>query len=59
MFNNFDTQCRADLRKKKSIQNQIIMSNLNIESCMVILTVFVVLLLSIISIITAQNSIFI
>ncbi len=59
MFNKFDTIPKADLRKKNSIQNQIIIRNLNIESCMVILAVVIVLLLSIISIVTAQNSSFI
>ena len=55
MFKNFDTTSKADLRKKSSFADQIGMTNLNIEVCMVVLAVVIVLLLSIISIVTAQN----
>ena len=55
MFKNTDTVKRADLRKKTSLMDEIAYSNINIQVCMVTLTVFVVLLLSVLSIVTAQN----
>lgn len=59
MFNNFDTTLKADLRKKNSFHEQIEKYNLNIQACMVVLAVMIVLLLSVISIVTAQNPNFI
>ena len=55
MFKNTDTKKRADLRKKTSIIYEIAYSNIDINACMVTLTVFVVLLLSVLSVVTAQN----
>ncbi len=55
MLKNTNTSKRADLRKRTSIIDEIIYSNIDIQVCMVTLTVFVVLLLSVLSIVTAQN----
>ena len=55
MFKNTDTKKRADLRKKTSIIDEIAYSNIDINACMVTLTVFVVLLLSVLSVVMAQN----
>ena len=55
MFKNRDTAKRADLRKKTSIIDEIAYSNIDFNACMVTLTVFVVLLFSVLSIVTAQN----
>ena len=55
MFKKINTKKRADLRKKTSIVNEIAYSNLDINACMVTLTVFVVLLFSVLSVATAQN----
>lgn len=55
MFRNTNTQKRADLRKKTSIIDEIAYSNIDLQACMVTLTVFVVLLLSVLSVATAQN----
>jgi hypothetical protein len=55
MFKNTDTVKRADLRKKTSVIDEIAYSNIDIQACMVTLAVFIVLLLSVLSIVTAQN----
>ena len=55
MFKNKDTVKRADLRKKTSIVDEIAYSNIDINTCMVTLAVFVVVLLSVLSVVTAQN----
>ena len=55
MFKNTNTSKRADLRKKTSLIDEIAYSNIDIQVCMVTLVVFVVLLLSVLSIATAQN----
>ncbi|WP_407431135.1 hypothetical protein [Methanobrevibacter sp.] len=55
MFKNNNTAKRADLRKRTSIIDEIAYLNLDIQACMVTLTVFVVLLFSVLSIVTAQN----
>ena len=55
MFKNRNTSKRADLRKKTSIIDEIAYSNIDIQACMVTLTVFVVLLFSVLSVATAQN----
>lgn len=55
MFKNTDTVKRADLRKKTSVIDEITYSNIDIQVCMVTLAVFIVLLLSVLSIVTAQN----
>ena len=55
MLRNNDTTLQADLRKKSSIIDEIAYSNLDIQSCMVMLVVIAVLLLSVISVVAAQN----
>ena len=55
MFGNKDTVKRADLRKKTSIIDEISYLNIDIQVCMVTLAVFIVLLLSVLSVATAQN----
>ena len=55
MFGIKDTKKRADLRKKTSIKDEIEYLNLDINTCMVPLAVFLVLLFSVLSVATAQN----
>ena len=55
MLRNPNTSKRADLRKRTSIIDEIAYSNIDIQACMVTLTVFVVLLFSVLSVATAQN----
>ena len=55
MFKNTNTAKRADLRKKTSLMDEILYSNIDIQVCMVTLAVFIVLLLSVLSVATAQN----
>ena len=55
MLRNNDTTIQADLRKKSSIVDEIAFSNLDIQSCMVMLVVMAALLLSVISVVAAQN----
>ena len=55
MLRNKDTTLQADLRKKSSIVDEIAYSNLDIQSCMVVLVVIAALLLSVISVVAAQN----
>ena len=55
MLRNNDTTLQADLRKKSSIVDEIAYSNLDIQSCMVMLVVIAALLLSVISVVAAQN----
>ena len=55
MFKNINTSKRADLRKKTSIIDEIAYSNIDIQVCMVTLAVFLVLLLSVLSVAIAQN----
>ena len=55
MLRNNDTTLQADLRKKSSIIDEIAYSNLDIQSCMVMLVVIAALLLSVISVVAAQN----
>ena len=55
MLRNNDTTLQADLKKKSSIIDEIAYSNLDIQSCMVMLVVIAALLLSVISVVAAQN----
>ena len=55
MFENNDTTIQVDLRKKSSIKDEIMYSNIDVQSCMVMLAVVAVLLLSVISVVAAQN----
>ena len=54
MIGNNDTTIQVDLRKRNSIKDEIVYSNLDIQSCMVVLVVITALLLSVISIVAAQ-----
>ena len=55
MLRNNDTTLQADLRKKSSIVDEIAYYNIDIQSCMVMLAVITALLLSVISVVAAQN----
>jgi len=57
MLGNKDTTIQVDLRKKSSIRDEIIYSGLDVQSCMVVLVVIAALLLSVISVVAAQNPI--
>lgn len=50
-----DTTHKADLRKKSSIKDEIIYSNIDVQSCMVMLVVIAAFLLSVISVVAAKN----
>ncbi len=55
MLWNNDTQIQADLRKKSSIKDEIMFSNYDVQSCMVMLLVITALLLSVVSVVAAQT----
>ncbi len=55
MLRNNDTTLQADLRKKSSIVDEIDYYSIDIQSCMVVLVVITALLLSVISVVAAQN----
>ncbi len=55
MLRNNDTTLQADLRKKSSIVDEIKYYNIDIQSCMVMLLVITAFLLSVISVVAAQN----
>ena len=55
MLWNNDTNLQADLRKKSSIKDEIMFSNYDVQSCMVMLLVITALLLSVISVVAAQT----
>ncbi|MDR2967247.1 MAG: DUF3270 family protein [Methanobacteriaceae archaeon] len=48
-------QLKNDLRKKNNISDIFFFNRISIQSCMVILFVFIVLLLSILSVTTSPN----
>ena len=54
MIGNNDTTVQVDLRKKSSIKDEIMYSNLDVQSCMVVLVAITALLLSVISVVAAQ-----
>ena len=54
MFGNNDTTVQVDLRKRSSVKDEIKYSNLDIQSCMVVLVVITALLLSVISVVAAH-----
>ena len=54
MIGNNDTTIQVDLRKRSSIGDEIAFSNLDIQSCMVMLVVMTALLLSVISVAAAN-----
>ena len=55
MLSNKDTSLKADLRKKSSIVDEMAYYNIDIQSCMVMLLVITAFLLSVISVVAAQN----
>ncbi|WP_407392385.1 hypothetical protein [Methanobrevibacter sp.] len=55
MISYNDTTQKADLRKRSSIRDEIMYSNIDVQSCMVMLAVIATLLLSVISVVAAQN----
>ncbi len=55
MFKFEDTNRKADLRRKNSFVDEIKYTNINTQACMVTLIVFIVLLLSVLSIAVAAN----
>ena len=55
MLGNNDTTIQVDLRKRSSVKDELAYSNLDIQSCMVVLVVIAALLLSVISVVAAQN----
>ena len=55
MLGNNDTNVRVDLRKKNSIRDEISYSDYDFQTCMVVLVVITALLLSVISVVAAQN----
>ncbi len=55
MFENNDTTIKVDLRKKSSLKEEIMYKNIDVQSCMVMLVVITALLLSVISVVAAQN----
>ena len=55
MLRNNDTTIKADLRKRNSIVDELTYSGLDVKSCMVMLMVITALLLSVISVVAAQN----
>ena len=57
MIGNENVTQRVDLRKKSSIKDEIQFSDLDIQSCMVVLMVIVALLLSVISVAAAHSPI--
>ena len=54
MIGNNDTTIQVDLRKRSSIKDEITFSNLDVQSCMVMLVVMTALLLSVISVAAAN-----
>ena len=57
MLGNNDTTIQVDLRKRSSMKDEIMYSNLDVQSCMVVLVVIAALLLSVISVVAAQSPI--
>lgn len=57
MIGNKNDTVRVDLRKKTSIKDELMYSDLDIQSCMVVLMVITALLLSVISVATAHSPI--
>ena len=54
MLGNNDTTIQVDLRKRSSMKDEIMYSNLDVQSCMVVLVAITALLLSVISVVAAQ-----
>ena len=54
MLGNNDTTIQVDLRKRSSVKDEIVYSNLDVQSCMVVLVVIAALLFSVISVAAAQ-----
>ena len=54
MLGNNDTTIQVDLRKRSSMKDEIMYSNLDVQSCMVVLVVIAALLFSVIPVVAAQ-----
>ena len=54
MLGNNDTTIQVDLRKRSSIKDEISYTNLDFQSCMVVLVVMTLLFLSVISVAAAN-----
>ena len=54
MLGNNDTTIQVDLRKKSSMKDELTYSNIDVQSCMVVLVAITALLLSVISVAAAQ-----
>ena len=54
MLGNKDTTIQVDLRKKSSMRDELRYSDLDVQSCMVVLVAITALLLSVISVVAAQ-----
>lgn len=59
MINYYDTTPKADLRKKNSLNDTVKFNSINIQACMVIFAVTIILLLSVMSVVMAPNPYFI
>ena len=55
MLGNTHTTKQADLRKKSSIKDEILFSDYDVQTCMVMLLVITALLLSVVSVVAAQT----
>jgi len=58
MLENIDNNLKVDLRKRSSIRDVLNFDTYNFNSCMAILLVFSLLLLSIVAIVSAPNPIY-
>ena len=57
MIGTKNNSTRVDLRKKTSLKDELIYSNIDLQSCMVVLLVIIVLLLSVFSVAAAHSPI--
>lgn len=59
LLKDADTNVRVDLRKRRTLKDEIEFSSYDIKACMVMLVVITVLLFSVVSACVAQNPNFI
>lgn len=59
LLKDTDTNVRVDLRKRKTLKDELQFSSYDIQACMVMLVVITVLLFSVVSVCVAQNPNFI
>ena len=59
IFDDYDTQPKADLRKRTTLKDELEFSSYDIQTCMVMLVVITVLLFSVVSAAVEQNPNFI